>query len=265
MKKSFFQKRRALVDSRLFSFTTILVFVGVLFAFLRVVTPSTFFTLTGPFFRVGAYGSALTSDFMAGFARAQVLTRERDTLAQQNQSLIHQNAILAARVHDLVKLVGTSTAPLPAGIVADVLARPPESPYDTLVIDAGKGSGIAVGDPVYAEGGIPAGHISSVSASLAQVELLSSPHASTTAWVGPSRIPISLVGEGGGSFTARVPRATPISLGDSVFVAGKGIRPVGTVVRIDAEPANVTETLRIRPLLNPLSLTVVDVIPRSLP
>ncbi|HQU07957.1 MAG: hypothetical protein B7X04_00770 [Parcubacteria group bacterium 21-54-25] len=264
MKKPFFRRHSALAESRFLSFAAFLVAIGIFFALLRFVAPSAFLTLSTPILRVGTVLDTQTARVMSGFANAQTLTAERNALVLQNTALSQQNQTLAARVTDLTTLVGTSTPPVP-GIVADVLARPPESPYDTLIIDSGQRAGVAIGDLVQVMGGIPIGSISAVSTNAARVVLFSAPQASTTAWVGTSRVPIVLEGAGGGSFTASVPRATNISIGDGVFVPGRGIQPIGHVVRLDAEPAAVTETLRIRPMVNIFSLTMVEVLPLRVP
>ena len=262
MKKLFFRRRSALSESRLFSFGAILIAVGLIVALVRVVAPDTFLTLAAPVLREGSLLSVQTERIMSGFANTQTLASEHQALVVQNNALSIQNQILAARVQDLTALVGTTT-PSVYGIVAAVLARPPESPYDTLVVDAGTKDGAELGDKVLAMGGVPIGAVSAISPRRARITLFSAPLASTTAWVGNARIPIVLEGSGAGTFIAQIPRAAGIVVGDKVFVPGKGIRPIGTVKRIDTSPAAITEILRIRPTVNIFSLTVVEIVPSN--
>ncbi len=264
MKKLFFRRRSALSESRLFSFGAILVAVGLIIVILRIAAPSTFFILTSPVLQAGTFLNIQTGKVMSGFSNTQMLAAEREALTKENVTLSLQNQILVARVQDLTNLVGTSTLQV-QGVVADVLARPPESPYDIFVVDAGISSGISIGDGVLAYGGIPIGSISSVSSHSARVTLFSSPMATTTAWVGVKRVPIILKGIGAGAFIAHISRGVDIAIGNAVFVSGKGIRPIGIVKRIDAVSAAVTETLRIRPVVNLFSITSVEIIHSKMP
>ncbi len=124
------------------------------------------------------------------------------------RTLQNENEVLTARAQDLTKLLGgqsgsTQGSTIPAG----VLARPPESPYDSLVVAAGSADGIATGAEVFSSGGIPIGTVASVTAHSATIQLLSTPGVTTNGWVGENRIPLTLSGMGAGAFTAILPKA----------------------------------------------------------
>jgi len=223
--------------------------------------PGLFLEAAAPLFNIG---TSLTTDVFNvtnSFANTRALTNEKTQLLTRNNILLRENETLMARVQDLTALIGTST-PRVHGIVANVLARPPQSPYDTLLINSSASSHIIPGDYVLAQGGTPIGTIGAVYAHTAYVILFSTHNATTTAWVGTKRTPITLIGTGAGMFTARVVRQAGVSIGDRILVPGPGsVHTIGTVVRLDTEPVATMITLRIRPLVNIFSLTTVEVVP----
>ncbi len=264
MKKQFSRRHSALSESRAFSFGALALAVGVVVVLLRLVAPGVFVAVTAPMLSVSTRLNASVADAASGFVNTQALTRERDALVAENADLTRENTALTARVQDLTSLIGSATATTPVrGIAATVRMRPPESPYDTLVIDAGSADTVSAGDRVLAQGGVPLGTVVSVAAHTSRVQLFSAPTATTTAWVGPTREPIVLEGAGAGTFTAQVPKQTTITLGEAVFVPGAGIQPIGTVVHIDADPSAVMAALEIQPTVNPFSLTMVEVVPQG--
>ncbi len=228
----------------------------------RAVAPSIFIDATYPFSKAGTTLTASVDNVVSSFGDVNSLVREKNNLLKQNDELFRENKNLNARVDDLTKIIGTTT-PTIHGIVAGVVSRPPESPYDTIVISASKKLEVSKGDFVLANDGTPVGKVSSVSTHTARVSLLSSPNATTTAWVGSGRIPVTLVGNGAGMFMVNVPRQINIAVGDSVFVAGpKMVRIIGVVLKKDSDPAATMVTLRVRPVVNIFSLTTVEVVPK---
>lgn len=262
MKKPFFHRRNTLIRFRISSFSVGILALGILLVLFRAVMPATFLTVASPLFHAGNSLTASVQNVTNSFANVRTLSRERTRLLAQNDALTRENETLSARVQDLTALIGTTT-PSVHGVVASVLSRPPESPYDTLILSTHVGALVAKGDYVLAQGGTPIGTIVSVSAFTARAVLFSAPLATTTAWLGTGRIPLILVGGGSGTFEAHVPRQEKVALGDRVFVPGPAlVHPIGVVARIDAPPTATMITLRIRPLVNIFSLTTVEIVPR---
>jgi len=260
MKKQSYHRHSVLLYSRFLSFGTIVLVIGIGFALIRFVAPEVFMTIVSPALRAGDTMSASIKTVTNSFSDAQSLTHEKDLLIKQNTILTHENQALTARVQDLTKLIGTSTTQT-HNIVADVLARPPESPYDTLVVNSGSADSVHVGNRVLTQGGVPVGTIASVSKYFSRVKLFSSPTATTSAWIGFARTPIILTGSGAGTFTAQLSRKASTTVGDMVYVSGEGVRPIGTVALIGGDAAAITETLYIRPFVNPFSITMVEIVP----
>lgn len=223
---------------------------------LRLIFPSALLSLASPFLRAGDALSTGTDNFFAGFDNTANVANERNLLASDNATLAQQNAVLTAKVADLETLLGSTSATAP-GVVAGVLARPPETAYDTLIVGSGSDAGVAAGDVAYAPSGIPLGVVTATAASSARITLLSAPAESTDAWVGDTRVPITLLGAGGSSFIAQVPRAASTTLGEAVYVSGPGSVPIGKVAAETGDASAPVITLDIAGAVDIFSLTEV--------
>jgi cell shape-determining protein MreC len=259
MKRQFSRRRSSGISIWAYSGAILLV---VLILLLRVVLPGVFVTLTSPFWNLGTALSSGTNDFFAGFTSNRKIVAENTTLSTQVATLTNEDQVLTARTEDLTKLLGgqSSTTAITAGdILAGVLARPPESPYDTLTLSAGSSDGIIMNAIVYSSGGIPIGTISQSQANSSQVSLFSTPGRSVSGWVGVNRIPVTLTGMGGGAFSATVTASTTVSVGDTVYLPGPGALPIGTVVRVETDPSSPTPIIDVQPLVDLFSITWVEV------
>lgn len=229
----------------------------------RVFVPGLLTSMLAPLWGAGASATAGVASAGSVFGSKATLMRERDRAIAERDALANQNAALQAQVRDVTRLVGDRTEP--AGrILAGVLARPPVSPYDVLVVDQGADQGAKVGALAYAAGGVPVGTVASVTGSSARVLLFSSPGRETAAWAGTRNVAITLKGQGSGAFAARVPREAGLVAGDTVSLAGGGALPVGTIVHVADDPSSPESLVSIRPFVNPFSLSWVELSPGAL-
>lgn len=226
---------------------------------LRSIFPDTFFALSRPLWSLGESLTASVGTLTAPYENADELRKERDSLKAELEAERNKNTVLAAQIADLNALGATS-----GRIVAGVLVRPPVSPYDTLVVAGGTKEGVQVGARAYGPGGVPIGVVELVSANNTHVALYSSAGKESQGWIGETRIPITLVGFGGGMFRASVSKDAQIAVGEQVLMPGPGALPVGAVARVDADPSSPTAVVFIRPLVSPFSITWVA-IDRTLP
>ena len=236
----------------------VVVFVVFLLLVLRLLAPDALLALASPLLRLGTVSSASVASVGSVFENKATLQLDVERLALENARLTTENATLRARTADLTKLLGTRTE-RGTGILSGIIARPPVSPYDVLVIDSGTDEGVVPNALVFGAGGMPIGAVASASKQNARVLLFSSPGKETEAWVGDARSPITLTGQGSGAMIALVPRELPVLYGDSVYVTGPGAMPIGTVVEVQTDPASPKSRVLIRPLANPFSITWVTV------
>lgn len=168
---------------------------------------------------------------------------ERDMLARENA--------------DLKQTLGrTNSAHF---ILAAVIAKPPHSIYDTLIIDGGTSIGLSVGQIVYANGETPIGFIQAVTANTATVELYSASGEKFDARLSPSNIDVTLIGRGGGNFSATVTHDVVIP--DGAIVVTKEIHPytVALFQKITSDPRDPFQTLLLSAPVNINELSFVEV------
>lgn len=146
-------------------------------------------------------------------------------------------------------------------IIAGVLVAPPRSLYDTLVINRGKESGIAVGSQVYTAHDSFVGTVVAVSPYTALVELVSSPGYVAEALIGKEQIRTQVFGRGSGNLIAVLPRDIDIAEGDVVVVPGLGGVRIGEVGVIETEQNDPFQQVRIRVDVHFSTLTDVAVLP----
>lgn len=224
-----------------------------LYAF-SALAPNAFWAVVSPAFRASDALASGARSFLAGFGNTAALAARNEDLARKNSALASENEALRQNSADVTALVSAAGS----GIVASVIARPPESPYDTLVLAAGAKSGVARGMEAFAAGGVPVGFVSEALDDFSRVTLFSSPGVVTDGWVGQANVPLTIRGTGGGAFEATAARDAAVAPGAVVFVPGPGQLPIGSVVRVDSDPLSPSVTLRIAPAANPFSIAWVS-------
>jgi cell shape-determining protein MreC len=222
----------------------------------RLLFPGIFLSALAPMIGLGNRFSAAGYGVYAAFADTAALAARNQKLFEENSALSAENRALLERQKSLNELLGDS-ADAPAGISAGVVARPPASGYDALVVAAGTDAGVALGMEAFGRGGVPVGLVTGVTPSFSRVTLFSAPEMRTEGWIGDEHAPVTLLGNGAGGFSAVVPRSSGAAAGDLAYLPGPGALPAGTVARVDGDAAAPMEVLRVVPALNPFSITWV--------
>jgi cell shape-determining protein MreC len=191
------------------------------------------------------------------FHTKNALLEEREVL-QQEVTRMHNSVLL---VEALRKENKTLRAMLGRGdeyqqVYANVVYRPPETLYDTLVVDAGANEGISVGDLVIVDSTV-IGVVRKVLPVSSTVVLYSAPDEQTHATIeqGTTTIPILAKGKGSGNFIVEVPRDLAIEVGDIITlptVPGYVFAQVGNV---SARPSDSFQTLRLQ---TPINMTQIQ-------
>lgn len=135
----------------------------------------------------------------------------------------------------LRSLVGT----LPAErILARVIARPPELPYDLLLFDRGSRDGVVEGAPVFAGKDTVIGVVSMVTEKTSYAKLISDPQVSVTVFlVGPNIFTLA-EGLGNGVVRVRVPQGIKISEADIVLLPAVDSGVIGVIEKVVTSPTN---------------------------
>ena len=254
MKRQFSRSgNRALLSGGRIGILIVLVIVFFIFA-LRALAPDVFVFLSRPLLGVGSSLTAAVGSASGTFEDRAGIQEERDRLRVELEAAQNENVVLRTQLGDMTRLAAKENS-----ISAGVIARPPVSPYDTLVVEAGSEAGVRVGALVFGTGGIPIGTIEAISGKNAHVALYSAPGRVTEGWIGEARLPVTITGAGAGAFRATLAKDAVPQIGEQVFVPGPGALPIGVVARVDTNPSLPEANLFIRPLVNPFTLTWVAI------
>lgn len=178
-----------------------------------------------------------------------------ENVRQSENSVLDRNHLYEENIA-LKERLGREAVPDAA--LAAVLMRPPEVPYDTLLIDMGKDSGIKEGDKVAAYGTLVIGRISEVYAHTARVVLFSSPGITYEGFL-RGTIPVVATGIGGGSLSMEVPYDAHVAEGDTISLSGIEPNVVSVVEYVQPGQGDSAVTAYVRLPVNARELRFVDV------
>ena len=123
--------------------------------------------------------------------------------------------------------------------------------YSTMLITKGFSDGIEEGMIVYTRGYEAVGIVTQVYGSTALVSLLSASGNKVDAFIQENKMTLSLVGAGGGNFTAQIPKDLDVVIGDNIFLTQNPTMNLGTVVDIVGTQQDFFKTVYIRGAYNP--------------
>jgi len=152
--------------------------------------------------------------------------------------------ILSKEYEDLKSQMGRTGSA--SRVVSRVLSKPPYSPYDTFVIDAGSSLGVSLGNKVYISDNIIIGIVKNVTPHTSLVELFSSGDEKQEVTLSRTGASFVLKGLGGASLELEVPKDTDVVWGD-VFLYPKFLPSiVGSAYYIDSSSQSSFKKVYIR-------------------
>ncbi len=201
----------------------------------------------------------------------------KSKLNEQEVRISNYNSILAENLK-IKEILGR----LPTGqagknekvnmILAGILSKPNQSPYDTLVIDIGVREGILLGQKVFALGNVPIGRIAEIFPSSSKVILYSSPGEKTEIVIGgrPTLNAfgiadaggdtfMQIIGRGGGNFEMVLPRDFILEKGTEAVLPGITPHVVGIVQMIISDPRDSFQKALLVSPVNIQELKFVEV------
>lgn len=144
-------------------------------------------------------------------------------------------------------------------IVADVVRRPNETPYDTLIINKGAADGVKESAIVYGRAESAIGSVRRVFAKSSLVVLFSTPGELSPVYIYGPNIFARAEGIGGGVLRVEVPQGIEIAVGDPVVVpAARGV--YGAIDHIESSPSNPAQYAFVaqEPAMTALRFVSVD-------
>lgn len=187
------------------------------------------------------------------------IIRTKKSVFRENQNLIDENTNLKTKMtdYDLVVRENATLKELlgriPSNhsfILAVILAKPNQSPYDTVIIDVGNTDGIKEGQKVFARGEIPVGFISAVYETTSLVTLYSNPGQTTEAVLDGSNATVALLGRGGGNFEMSIPIDLPSDKGSHVVLPALSSEVIAVVEDIISLPTDPLKKVLLRSPIN---------------
>ncbi len=145
-------------------------------------------------------------------------------------------------------------------ILASVLVKPPQSMYDTVVLDAGERNGVQVGNSVTIADSVILGTIDEVYEKTSRAKLFSSVDTETQAVIDRTNVSVAAIGRGGGNFELRLPQEVDVVEGDVIRIPGMEPSVLGTVVEIEANPTNFFKRVFCKTPINIAQLRWVSVV-----
>ncbi len=148
----------------------------------------------------------------------------------------------------------------PVRMQGQILRRPPETLYDTLVVGVGARQGVSSGAGVSA-GAAFVGRVVQVSAHTATVVLASAPGEELLGSFvqATSSYPVRLRGMGQGTFEAFVPRALSIEIDDPILLYTGRWEVVAIVASVSDSPTDALIWLTLTAPVNMWHLQTVDI------
>ena len=147
-----------------------------------------------------------------------------------------------------------------AGVLAVILKRPSETPYDTFIIDVGSEENISVGARVRVQGETVLGEVVEVYRSTSKVSLFSTPGRSVDVLIGPEGIAATAEGQGEGNFKVTLPRGVEIEEGNEVVLPNISPKVFGVVGKITGSDADPFQTILFKNPVNLQELNWVEVL-----
>lgn len=177
----------------------------------------------------------------------KLVVASRSSVTQQR--LLEENSKLRS-------LLGSSGE---SRIMAAVIARPDELPYDLLQIDRGIKHGVEVGAPVFVGRDIVIGLVVHVADDYSFVELFTTPEFEASVFISGPNVVATMEGRGGGVARVRVPQGVPITVGNLVHVPSVEPGVFGRISYVENRPTQPEQYGYITPELSVSSLFQVSV------
>ncbi|MEK9181466.1 MAG: rod shape-determining protein MreC [Patescibacteria group bacterium] len=182
----------------------------------------------------------------------------RFELTEDRAQMSNYNSLLAESIN-LKEILGRKI-PNSSMILAAILTKPNQSPYDTLIIDVGAKEGLQMGNMVFALGDVPVGRVKVVYDDSSKIVLFSNSGEKTGVVVGSGQVFMEVVGRGGGNFEMIIPRDFILTKGDTVVLPGIIPRVLGIVQKIISDPRDSFQKALLVSPVNIQEIKFVEVV-----
>ena len=195
-----------------------------------------FYLILSPLFSLGDNMYQNIDDIPEKFWSKDKLLQEVGVLREKEKELnLKLSDISALQSENREFRNGLKIKPEQEFVSAFVIARPPQVPFDTLLINKGLEVGVKVGDLLLVSDSIMIGKVIEVREYSSLVLLNSSPSAYFTANISRNNEPIEVFGRGSGNLYAKLPIVTDLEIGDVIVLNYGKVFSIGIVKEIEEE------------------------------
>jgi cell shape-determining protein MreC len=190
------------------------------------------------------------------------------SLSNENERLLRENSdnqlrmidyqILKDENNELKSMLGR----LPVSndlVLGNILTKPNNSPYDTIIIDAGQKEGLKDGNQVFANGDIPIGNVAKVYDKTSLVTLYTNPGQKTEGFINGLNASVELIGRGGGNFEMIVPVELQIERGTIIYLPGSTSLDIALIDETISTPTDPFKKVLLSSPVNVQNLKWVEV------
>jgi len=218
--------------------------------------------LSYPFLKINIYAREHLSGMADYFISRGVLEQKITTLENEQirlRCIVADKEVLQTENNDL-----KTQLLLPIrknnSMLAEIISRPDQTPYDILLLDGGLNTGrFAINQLVIIEN-IALGRVMELGERYTKVKLFSSYGNELPVIIGKKSLPAVAVGVGGGNFTMTLPRDLAVLEGDSISAPLLGDFVLGNVGKIIKDENNPSQKIIFKLPVNIYELRFVQVL-----
>jgi len=199
----------------------------------------------------------------------QAMLSSKAALVAENKSLKEDIVSFKAEVLELQMVrdenekLRTEASYRPAAsnfITAQVIAKPSQSLYNSIILDQGTAQGVLVGQLVTIHQTVALGKVVQVTKNTATVHLFSGPNFKGDVIMKNQNITVPAVGKGGGNFEIHIPREITVMDGDILAFPESPNIAIGVIKSVTFDPRDPFQTVLARTPVNIQELRFVQVI-----
>lgn len=255
--------RKKNIPPRTLFFIAVIVLFLVISVIFPQMTPSLVIGINRPLFKAREFISKSASSLYLFVSGKEALIGEIHSLRSKVDEFEFKVAALRNIQAENDELRRVTLWSETRGITAALVTRPPFSPYDTFIIDAGEQNGVSLGDLALAGDHIIVGEVAEVFPGYSKVKAFSSPGGKITIVLEGSNIETVATGLGGGGFSVRVPQGIPIEVGRGVVLPSISLMVFGTIEAVEKNEADPFQTVYFKTPVNFFELRFVKIVPRG--
>jgi cell shape-determining protein MreC len=258
LKSSNFEDRKKTARKRILIVIIILVIALLILA--TGPARQAFFFIASPIWKLE--NAILNSSPARYFKSKQALMDEKTIMEQKlflAGNLLALNDTLQTENDSLKDLLGRKDTKQKT-VLASVLVKPPQTPYDSLIIDIGDDYGVKVGDKVMANANVYIGEVSEVLSHSAKITLYSTPGKKLSVVLGKNSVTAEAVGMGGGNFNIFLPREIEVKEGDVIIIPSITANVFGIVEKLNFKDKDSFQTVLFKSPVNVSELNFVEIV-----